>query len=246
MKISDGFELATIMSPVAQALQDVRQRITHAAHAVGRDPATIALVAVSKTFPESLLRIAYQAGLRAFGENYPQEGMAKIAALADLSDLEWHFIGALQSNKTELIATHFHWVQSVTRLKIAQRLSNQRPATLPPLNVCIQINISSEESKGGIQPNELVPLAREIAQLPGLKLRGLMGIAEPLQDNNKQRVKRQYDSLRDCFLNLRESGFTVDTLSMGMSQDMEIAITAGTTMLRLGSALFGQRTPPRR
>lgn len=243
---SDGFELATIMSPVAQALQDVRQRITHAAQAVGRDPATIALVAVSKTFPASLLRMAYQAGLRAFGENYPQEAMGKIAALADLGDIEWHFIGALQSNKTEPIAAHFHWLQSVDRLKIAQRLSSQRPTTLPPLNVCIQINISSEESKSGIKPNELVPLAREIVQLPGLKLRGLMGIAEPLQDNNTQRVKRQYESLRDRFLNLQERGFPIDTLSMGMSQDIEIAVAAGTTMLRLGSALFGQRTPPRR
>ena len=200
-----------------------------------RDPATVGLLAVSKTQPAAAIREAAAAGIRDFGENYLQEALDKQAELDDLP-LTWHFIGPIQSNKTKAIAEHFGWVHSVDRLKIAQRLSDQRPAALPPLNICLQVNVSGEASKSGCAPQEVQQLARAITALPRLRLRGLMCIPAPSEDPAEQRAAfARLRQLRD------ELALDLDTLSMGMSQDLEAAIAEGATWVRIGTALFGAR-----
>jgi pyridoxal phosphate enzyme (YggS family) len=227
-------------SHIAQHLEEVRQRIAKAAASASRDGASVKLLAVSKTFPAEDVRAAFDAGQRAFGENYVQEGVAKITALSDLrSELEWHFIGPLQSNKTKVVAEHFDWVQSVDRLKIAQRLSDQRPPGAPPLNVCLQVNVSGEESKSGVEPAEAASLAHQIAALPGLRLRGLMAIPEPAATLDAQRAPHaRLSALMDA---LCADGLELDTLSIGMSADLEAAVLEGATMVRIGTAIFGAR-----
>ncbi|MGZ8255999.1 MAG: YggS family pyridoxal phosphate-dependent enzyme [Burkholderiaceae bacterium] len=221
-------------------LQAVHKRITAAARVAGRDPGSIALLAVSKTFPPDAIVAAHSAGQRAFGENYVQEGQDKIQALAELRiALEWHFIGPIQSNKTRAIAEHFDWVQSVDRLKVAQRLSEQRPAGLPPMNVLLQVNISGEASKSGVGPDDLESFARTVAALPRLRLRGLMAIPEPDSDPDRQR--RPLAAMRAIYERLRAQGLALDTLSMGMSADLEAAVLEGSTMVRIGTAIFGER-----
>ncbi len=225
---------------IAQHLEEVRQRIAQAAHDASRDPASVTLLAVSKTFPADDVRAAFDAGQHAFGENYVQEGIAKIAELVDLrGDIEWHFIGPLQSNKTKLVAEQFDWVHSIDRLKITERLSAQRPEGAPALNVCIQVNMSGEESKSGVEPNEAAALAHAVAALPGLRLRGLMAIPEPAETLDAQRVPHK--RLRELMDTLRADGLTLDTLSMGMSADLEAAVLEGATMVRIGTAIFGKR-----
>lgn len=230
------------MSTIPESVAKVRARIREAAQASGRDPQDVRLLAVSKTKPAAALREAFACGQHDFGENYLQEALAKQAELAGL-DLTWHFIGPIQSNKTRAIAEHFAWVHSVDRLKIAQRLSEQRPAQLPPLNICLQVNVSGEASKSGCQPAELTELAGAVAELPNLRLRGLMAIPEPTDDPAVQRAA--FARLRI----LKESlGLDLDTLSMGMSHDLEAAIAEGATWVRIGTALFGARDygqPPR-
>jgi PLP dependent protein len=221
-------------------LKAVHERIAKAAHAAGRDERTVMLLAVSKTFPAEDVRAVHAAGQRAFGENYVQEALAKIEALADLrASLEWHFIGPLQSNKTRPVAEHFDWVHSVDRLKIAQRLSEQRPDNLPPLNVCLQVNVSGEASKSGVSAADAMQVAHDIAALPKLKLRGLMAIPEPAGDTDAQRVPHR--QLRELFERLRADGLELDTLSMGMSGDLEAAVLEGATIVRVGTAIFGAR-----
>lgn len=226
------------MTTISKALQAVQARIQRAAMQSGRSPESIALIAVSKTVGAASLRDAYACGQRAFGESYVQEALPKIAALQDLTP-EWHFIGPLQSNKTKSIAENFAWVHSVERAKIAQRLSDQRPDALPPLNVCLQVNVSGEASKSGVAPAEVVALARAVATLPKIKLRGLMAIPEATDDVSKQHA--QFRLLRDLRDQLNAQGFALDTLSMGMSGDLELAIAEGATMVRVGSAIFGER-----
>ncbi len=223
------------MSTIAENISTLAERIHHAAQAVGRDPASIGLLAVSKTKPASDLREAYAAGLRDFGENYLQEALGKQLELSDLP-LIWHFIGPIQSNKTRAIAEHFSWVHSVDRLKIAQRLSEQRPAELPPLNICIQVNVSGEASKSGCTPEDLPALAHAINALPNLKLRGLMAIPEPTQDSDEQNAA--FATVRTLQEQLK---LPLNTLSMGMSHDLEAAIAQGATWVRIGTALFGAR-----
>jgi PLP dependent protein len=221
-------------------LQAVHERIAMAARAAGRDPGSIALLAVSKTFPPEAIVAAHAGGQRAFGENYVQEALDKIQGLAErLTGLEWHFIGPIQSNKTRALAEHFDWVQSVDRLKIAQRLSEQRPADTLPLNVLLQVNISGEASKSGVAPGEVEGLAREVAQLPRLRLRGLMAIPEP--DADPERQRGPLAALRALYERLRAEGLALDTLSMGMSADLEAAVLEGSTMVRIGTAIFGER-----
>ena len=223
------------MSTIAGNIAQVEARIRAAALAVQRDVTSIHLLAVSKTKPAAALREAYAAGVRDFGENYLQEARAKQVELADLP-LCWHFIGPIQSNKTRDIAEHFAWVHSVDRLKIAQRLSEQRPANLPPLNICIQVNVSGEASKSGCTPADLPALAAAISALPRLKLRGLMAIPEPTEDRAEQ------DAAFATVRTLQESlNMGLDTLSMGMSHDLESAIAQGATWVRIGTALFGAR-----
>lgn len=228
------------MSDIEDNLLAVHTRIASAAQAAQRTPDSIRLLAVSKTFPADDVRAAFAAGQRAFGENYVQESLAKIEALADLrAQIEWHFIGPLQSNKTRPVAEHFDWVHSVDRLKIAQRLSEQRPQALAPLNVCLQVNVSGEASKSGVSPDDAPALAREIAALPHLRLRGLMSIPEPASDLQAQREPHRM--LRQLFDTLRGQGIGLDTLSMGMSGDLEAAVLEGATMVRIGTAIFGKR-----
>ena len=223
------------MSTIAGNIAQVEARIRAAALAVQRDVTSIHLLAVSKTKPAAALREAYAAGVRDFGENYLQEARAKQVELADLP-LCWHFIGPIQSNKTRDIAEHFAWVHSVDRLKIAQRLSDQRPVDLPPLNICIQVNVSGEASKSGCNPADLPALAAAISGLPRLKLRGLMAIPEPTEDRAEQ------DAAFATVRTLQESlNMGLDTLSMGMSHDLESAIAQGATWVRIGTALFGAR-----
>ena len=223
------------MSTIAGNIAQVEARIRAAALAVHRDVTSIHLLAVSKTKPAAALREAHAAGVRDFGENYLQEARAKQVELADLP-LCWHFIGPIQSNKTRDIAEHFAWVHSVDRLKIAQRLSEQRPADLPPLNICIQVNVSGEASKSGCTPADLPALAAAISALPRLKLRGLMAIPEPTEDRAEQ------DAAFAQVRTLQESlNMGLDTLSMGMSHDLESAIAQGATWVRIGTALFGAR-----
>ena len=226
------------MTPISANLQAVHARIAAAARAAGRDEKDISLLAVSKTWPAGHVRDAAAAGQRAFGENYVQEGVAKVAELAPLG-LEWHFIGPLQSNKTRPVAEHFDWVHSIERMKIAERLSEQRPAGVPPLNVCLQVNVSGEASKSGCAPEEAVALAKAIAALPNLRLRGLMCIPEPVEDVEAQR--QPFRQLRELYEQLRGDGLPLDTLSMGMSHDIEAAIAEGATMVRVGTAIFGER-----
>ena len=228
------------MSAIASNLQDVRNRLTSALQAAGRPTESVRLLAVSKTWPASDVRCAAACGQRAFGENYAQEALEKILATADLP-LEWHFIGPLQSNKTRLIAEHFAWVHSVDRLKIAERLSAQRPPSLPPLQVCIQVNVSGEASKSGCAPDAARELCLAVAALPGLQLRGLMAIPEATEDPVAQRAP--FRRLRELLLDLQTAGLPVDTLSMGMSHDLEAAVAEGATIVRIGTAIFGQRPP---
>ena len=223
------------MSTIAGNIARVEARIRAAALAVQRDVTSIHLLAVSKTKPAGALREAHAAGIRDFGENYLQEARAKQVELADLP-LCWHFIGPIQSNKTRDIAEHFAWVHSVDRLKIAQRLSEQRPADLPPLNICIQVNVSGEASKSGCTPHDLPALAAAINVLPRLKLRGLMAIPEPTDDRSEQDAA--FATVRTL---LQSLNMGLDTLSMGMSHDLESAIAQGATWVRIGTALFGAR-----
>ncbi len=229
------------MTMIADKLQTVRQRMAAACHAAGRDPRELTLLAVSKTHGPDAVRAAHAAGQTDFGENYLQEGVDKIAALAGLP-LVWHCIGPIQSNKTRLVAEHFDWAHTVERLKIAQRLSEQRPDHLAPLQVCLQVNIDGGPTKSGVAPSGALALAREVAQLPRLRLRGLMTIPEPAPDfASALAVHRQ---ARVLFDELREAGLALDTLSMGMTDDLEAAIHAGSTMVRVGTAIFGGRSYP--
>ena len=223
------------MSTIADNIGLVTERIRAAAQAVQRDESSVHLLAVSKTKPAQAVREAYAAGMRDFGENYLQEALGKQAELTDLP-LSWHFIGPIQSNKTRAIAENFAWVHSVDRLKIAQRLSEQRPADLPPLNICIQVNVSGEASKSGCTPADLPALAEAIQALPRLKLRGLMAIPEPTDDRAQQDAA--FAAVRDLQASL---DLGLDTLSMGMSHDLESAIAQGATWVRIGTALFGAR-----
>ena len=228
------------MPDLAHNLDAVHQRIALAAQVAGRDARSVTLLAVSKTFPAEDVRAAHAAGQRAFGENYVQEAITKVEALGDLRpELEWHFIGPLQSNKTKPVAQHFDWVHSIDRLKIAERLSEQRPDDLAPLNVCLQVNVSGEASKSGVAPAEVAALARAVIALPKLRLRGLMSIPEPADTIEAQRAPHRM--LRELFEQLRAEGFGLDTLSMGMSADLEAAVLEGATLVRVGTAIFGTR-----
>ncbi|VEI21148.1 Predicted enzyme with a TIM-barrel fold [Serratia plymuthica] len=230
------------MSTIQQNLQDVRSRIAAAAQGCARAPEEITLLAVSKTKPVAAIAEAIAAGQRAFGENYVQEGVDKVQHFATLPEgatLDWHFIGPLQSNKSRLVAEHFAWCHTVDRLRIAQRLSDQRPAGMPPLNVLIQINISDEQSKSGIVLAELPALAEAVAALPNVTLRGLMAIPAPEEDYQRQLAV--FGQMSDAFLALQQRYPQVDTLSMGMTDDMAAAIAAGSTLVRIGTAIFGAR-----
>lgn len=225
------------MTTISNRLQDILATI-QSAQASSPFAQTVKLVAVSKAQPASAIREAYQAGQSIFGENYLQEALDKQAQLTDLN-IEWHFIGPIQSNKTQPISQNFAWVHSVDRLKIAQRLNEARPADLPPLQVCIQVNVSNEDTKSGVFPENLAELAEEIQKLPRLSLRGLMAIPAPTQDKNLQ--IEQFKRVRQCYDALIEKGFALDTLSIGMSEDYPVAIAQGATYVRIGSALFGAR-----
>lgn len=230
------------MTIISDNLQGVRERIAQACHAVGRDVKAVTLLAVSKTFGPEDVAQAMAAGQRAFGENYIQEGVEKVLALrathAD-AGLQWHCIGPVQSNKTRLVAAHFDWVQSVDRLKIAERLSEQRPEGLPPLQVCLQVNVDGGANKSGVAPDALSELAHAVAGLPGLRLRGLMCIPEPAPDFDSQR--ELFLRARGLFDDLNAQGLNLDTLSLGMSDDLDAAVAAGSTMVRVGRAIFGSR-----
>jgi pyridoxal phosphate enzyme (YggS family) len=227
------------MSPIRGNLQAVLRRIESAARAAGRPPQDIRLLAVSKTWPSTDIVEAHRAGQRAFGESQLQEASGKIAALQQL-DLEWHFIGPIQSNKTRPIAERFDWVHSLEREKIAVRLSEQRPAARGPLMVCIEVNVSGEPTKAGVAPEQAQALADAVARLPRLQLRGLMTVPAPSPDPARQRA--QFAALRALFERLRAGGLSLDTLSMGMSDDLEAAIAEGATIVRVGSAIFGRRS----
>ncbi|MCL1040660.1 YggS family pyridoxal phosphate-dependent enzyme [Shewanella marisflavi] len=228
------------MTTIADRLADAHQRIAQAAQNSSRDSKDIQLLAVSKTKPISQIVAAYDAGQRLFGENYVQEGEEKVKALREShGDIEWHFIGPLQSNKSKSIAEHFDWMHTLSREKIARRLSEQRPEDLPPLQVCIQVNISQEESKSGVSPEEIAPLADAISALPKLTLRGLMAIPTATSDQSVQQA--EFRQMQTLFKQLQQSYPAIDTLSMGMSQDLELAIASGSTMVRIGSAIFGER-----
>jgi hypothetical protein len=234
------------MRTIEHQLQNVRARIARACQDVGRDAQDVTLLAVSKFQGEQAVREAAAAGQRAFGENYVQEGLDKIAALRDLDGLvprlQWHLIGPLQSNKTRPVAEACDWVHTVDRLKIAQRLSEQRPAHLGALNVCLQVNISAEDSTSGVHPDEVPALARAVAALPRLHLRGLMAIPEAAADVPAQR--RPHRALRELLERLQAEGLVLDTLSMGMSADLEAAVAEGATLVRVGTAIFGERPMP--
>lgn len=229
------------MTSVTVRLSNVRRRITDAAEGCGRPPGSIRLVAVSKTHPVALIREAAAAGQRDFGENYVKDAIAKVQALADLS-LIWHFIGHIQSNKTRAVAESFHWVHTVDRERVAVRLDAHRPPSSPPLNVCLQVRIGGESSKGGVEPANLGDLARCVAQLPRLRLRGLMCLPPRETDQDRQRL--HFRRLKELYLGLRESGLDLDTLSMGMTGDLEAAIFEGATQVRIGTAIFGPRLTP--
>jgi hypothetical protein len=230
------------MAAINDNLQAVAARIRDAARAAGRDPSMVSLLAVTKTQPPSAIEAAYAAGLRSFGENYVQEAVDKQAALAakgGARGIEWHMIGPLQSNKTRVVAQAFDWVQTIDRRKVAQRLSDARAEGAPPLNVLIQVNVSGESTKSGVPPGDAAALAREVAKLPRLRLRGLMAIPEPTPDRSLQ--LERFRTVRELFDRLNEEGLELDTLSMGMSQDLESAVAEGSTMVRIGTAIFGER-----
>jgi pyridoxal phosphate enzyme (YggS family) len=228
------------MATIANNLQLVRNRIEAACAQLGRAADSVTLLAVSKMFPSVTVSDAFHAGQRCFGENYVQEAIDKMVELADLrAQITWHLIGPLQSNKTRVVAEHFDWVQSVDRLKIAQRLSEQRPAHLPPLQVCIQVNTSGEGSKSGVAPSDALTLAQAVAVLPRLQLRGVMALPAPSPDPAVQ--AEALAQVRVVFEQLRAAGLPLDVLSMGMSADLEAAVAQGSTMVRVGTALFGQR-----
>jgi len=227
------------MSHYEKAWQAVRDRIAAAAVAAGRPSQSVQLLAVSKTFGADAVRALHALGQRAFGENHVQEGAGKCATLDDLAAVEWHLIGPLQSNKTKLAAATFDWIESVDRLKTAERLSAQRPAGFPPLNICVQVNASGELSKHGAAPADALAIAREVTALPRLRLRGIMGIPEPTAD--VARLRAQFRILRTCYDECAAAGLPLDTLSMGMSADLEVAIAEGATQVRVGTAIFGER-----
>ncbi|WP_160053110.1 YggS family pyridoxal phosphate-dependent enzyme [Shewanella litoralis] len=228
------------MTTIADRISIAQSRINQAAQNCSRLPSDISLLAVSKTKPINDIIAAYDAGQRQFGENYVQEGETKITTLAtDYPDIEWHFIGPLQSNKTRIVAEHFDWMHTVSRDKIAQRLNDQRPNNKKPLNVCIQVNISQEDSKSGVDANQVAMLALTINQLPNLRLRGLMAIPTATADTQLQ--QQEFANLKTLFDQLQQQYPSIDTLSMGMSGDMDIAIANGSTMVRIGSAIFGER-----
>jgi len=227
------------MSHLRERIDRVEQRIQDAVRRAGRARGEVTLVAVTKKFSADVMREAYELGLRVFGENYVQEAVEKQAALADLPGLEWHLIGPLQGNKARVAAAAFDWVETVDRLKIAERLAAARPAARGSLNVLVQVNASGEATKHGVAPDEAVALARDVSRLPGLTLRGIMGIPEPTADGALQRA--QFALLRRCFDDCRAAGLAVDTLSMGMSADLEAAIGEGATQVRVGTAIFGAR-----
>jgi pyridoxal phosphate enzyme (YggS family) len=227
------------MSPRERGWQAACRRIEQAARAAGRDPRSVRLLAVSKTFPAADVRAVHALGQRAFGENYVQEALAKQAALADVAGLEWHLIGPLQGNKARAAALAFDWVESVDRPRIAERLSAARAASATPLDVLVQVNVSGEATKSGIAPAEALALARYVATLPHLRFRGIMGIPEPTDDG--ARLRAQFRALRACFDACRAAGLPADTLSMGMSADLELAIAEGATEVRVGTAIFGER-----
>lgn len=226
------------MTTIADRLGKVRERISAACGSAGRSVDDVSLLAVSKTCGPDAVRQAHAAGQRAFGENYVQEGIEKIAALHDLP-LQWHCIGPIQSNKTRLVAEHFDWVHTIDRLKIAERLSSQRPEGMAPLQVCVQVNVDGGAAKSGVAPGEALELARAVAALPRLRLRGIMSIPEPAPDFEGARALHR--QVREVFEQLRGAGLPLDTLSTGMSADLEAAIAAGSTMVRVGTAIFGAR-----
>ena len=226
------------MTEIKKRFHAIEQDIRLAEQQSGRTPGSVKLLAVSKTWPAEKLRLMAEEGQPRFGENYLQEALEKIAALDDL-DLEWHFIGPIQSNKTRDIAAHFDWAQSVDRLKIARRLNEQRPDNLPPLNLCIQVNIDEEETKSGVTPDQVMPLAEAISELDKLKLRGLMVIPAKHSDESTQRAS--FQRAQQLFSLLQDHFEDIDTLSMGMTGDLNAAIAEGSTMVRIGTALFGQR-----
>ncbi len=228
------------MSQYEKAWQAAMRRVDEAVARAGRPAGSVRLLAVAKTFPADAVRAVHALGQRAFGENYVQEAVAKRDALRDLADVEWHLIGPLQSNKTAVAAANFDWIETVDRIKVAQRLAAQRVAGALPLEVCVQVNASGEATKGGVSPAEALPLARAVAALPQLRLRGVMGIPAPTADGAQQR--REFGVLRACFDAMRADGLPVDTLSMGMSADLDIAIAEGATQVRVGTAIFGART----
>jgi len=233
--------LPTLPANLQANLRALHERITKAARGAGRDPSSVRLLAVSKAFSATSVAEAAKAGQRAFGENYVQEAIDKMDALAGSAHqpLEWHFIGPIQSNKTRTIAERFDWVQSVDRGKVAERLADQRPANLPPLNVLLQVNVSGEATKGGVAPDELGQLADVVSRLPRLRLRGVMAIPAPEADFARQRAAFAFT--HELFRQLREQGLDLDTLSIGMSDDLEAAIAEGSTMVRVGTAIFGAR-----
>ncbi len=226
------------MNTITARLNQVRQRIDDAEKRYDRPPGSVSLLAISKTKPASAVLEALNAGQRCFGESYVQDALSKIEALAK-HGIEWHFTGPIQSNKTRAIATHFSWVHSVDRLKIAQRLNDQRPADLKPLNICLQINMSHEKNKSGISPEALFPMAEALSLMPNIKLRGLMTIPEATKNRENQR--KSFSQLRKLQQKLIKNGYSPDTLSMGMSGDLEAAIAEGATIVRIGTALFGSR-----
>ena len=232
------------MSKIDKNLQAVKRHISDAALTASRVPSSVSLLAISKSHPALAIIEAAKAGQRAFGENYEQEAVRKIQQIREIAPelrLEWHFVGPVQSNKTRSIATHFDWVHSIDRERIAQRLSDQRPGELAPLNVCLQVNISQEASKSGIEDEEAVfELARTVAALPRLRLRGLMAIPEPEDDPDRQHDP--FRQLRDLYDRMRSKGYDLDTLSMGMTADMDAAIAEGATIVRIGTAIFGSRS----
>lgn len=227
------------MTDFSERLQLVSDRIQAAAAKYDRDPDQIHLLAVSKTKPVEAILAAYEAGQRHFGENYLQDALTKIENIK-LPGIEWHFIGRVQSNKTRQIAENFSWVHGIDNIKHARRLSEQRPEDLPPINICLQVNLSHEESKGGVQTNEVTAMANEVAKLPGITLRGLMTLPAPEQDFEKQR--EPFRQLRQLLESLNNQGLDLDTLSIGMSNDLEAAIAEGATIVRIGTALFGARS----
>lgn len=228
------------MATIAANIQQVRARIAAACSVADRPVESVTLLAVTKTFPPGAVREAFSAGETRFGENHVQEAIDKMTALADLRNAtQWHLIGPLQSNKTRAVAERFDWVHTIDRSKIAQRLSEQRPQQLPPLQVCLQVNISGEASKSGLRPDDVLEVAHFVSRLPRLRLRGLMAIPEPAADIDVQR--RPHAALRGLLGELRQQGLDVDTLSMGMTSDLEAAVLEGATIVRVGSAIFGSR-----